>query len=238
MLSSLVKDYLWQSQDYNGYTKSKITYQKNIIHGYTVVDNEALELKHIGMITHQSFLDLGFKGPLIVEFAHNLESIAKLRHFLHKGKIGALVTYNYPDIKTFSAEQIYAIAGHEAVHFTHKHFFIENATWWGIFLGGLSFSLAFLFKQLQPISINCFFEIRTSIILTSTAILFENFTSVAVRWMGKLSEADADITSARHLGTAKPLSEFFQRRINDQQQIEGSITDIMYVDLEPVQSQQ
>ncbi len=206
---SALKEYLFESQDYCGYHKSCIIDDKKVIRHYTIAKNDELELKRIGMITQQSYADSGYKGILIVEFKPD-DCLASTYAFPHKGRSGAVVTFNYPEIKTYTPEQVYAVAGHEAVHGMHRHYpSLTNVLWWGISMGALSYAAINAYKT------HCTFSkvptVQASAYITCSTAIIALFAHAAIKGIDKLCEIDADITSVKKLGTSEQLIQVFER---------------------------
>lgn len=198
---------------------------KTIISASSPLENEeedcTIQLEAARSIILEAFKDAGFKGPVQVVFKpvkHEADiCYADEISYINQYKRNVLIEfeYNQNDLKNFS--RLYAIAGHEAIHASHHHHlpplclqgFVYGCTAFSIFqlllqLGSLRdfssiYSPEFLFKS----GVGCLNFFAGCLIASS---LLPNIIIPAI---DRALEKDADISSAKKLGTRDSLIEFF-----------------------------
>ncbi|WP_131783916.1 M48 family metalloprotease [Legionella gresilensis] len=172
---------------------------------------EKPEFTHIKMIVNQALINSGFKGNVYVTFnSPHYMSISDFYSFKSNQK-AAYVSISATLAKEFKAAEIYAMAGHEAIHTIHYHYLIGN-----IFCAtSLHWTYHFIKQNTQD-------KIATlssagytsrflgqSLLKTLPTLLAWSGTYGAYKYIlpqfKKLLEIDADMSSARLLGTKEEI---------------------------------
>lgn len=148
--------------------------------------------KHINMIVTQAYRDMGFHGPVYIKFNTEADSTETFSAFDHDFKNAAFVKLDRKLLKDIPDGQIYAVAGHEAVHTIHHHQRLAG------------------FIQIISLLSPIFFTTKMmSLLALYTLYFFANLR------FERFLEKDADITSAKTLGTGPCLISYFESTIRN-----------------------
>lgn len=171
------------------------------LHQTTNTSGQLLKLKHTGMIVQYTFDALGFEGPVIVKFNNNDDCSAAWYPYRNKGL--AYIQFSVNEALNRSDEEIFGIAGHEAIHIWHRHSKFRSVMNTAVTTSTLSASSLYTYQTYQRIvhssqPLNLGMVYCAGILLGLIAL-----RQFALRTFDKLCELDADISSAVLLGGAK-----------------------------------
>jgi Zn-dependent protease with chaperone function len=149
---------------------------------------DAIKYKHASRVVTQAYRDIGFNNPVYIHFGSG-DSTQTFNSFDKDYKRSAFVFVNVSYIS--SDHELYAVAGHEAVHALDEHC-MKRALIKGVLLSAScsSFLLINSFSFLVSIPMYCY----------------------STMYISRYFEKKADITSAEKLGTANGLIQFLLQR--------------------------
>ncbi|MDX1900936.1 MAG: M48 family metalloprotease [Gammaproteobacteria bacterium] len=145
------------------------------------------KFQHVNNVVTQAYRDVGFQGPVYVKLtSETYADAANCSFFDDQLKSSALVILERTFAQKASDETLYAVAGHEAVHHHHGHSYRSTAL--------ISTAAATLWHYGKM----CRLPLWTAIPFVSAFIF---------RW----HERDADLSSAKKLGTSRALADYFRK---------------------------
>ena len=145
-----------------------------------------LKAKHTNMIFTQAYRDMGYNGPIHIKY-NDEGHTGTFSAFDKNYKYATFVDIDKELLKNPNYAQLYAVAGREATHTTSHHPEILR------FMTSLSIFLPLIF-------------ITTPKVLYFAAMIVG--TNLARAQVAIMAEKDADITSAKTLGTAAELISY------------------------------
>jgi len=170
-------------------------------YGLTKYGNDESFIKKLfqpSLAVQQAFTDIGFSGPVNVRVKHGdsfnvSAAISRDEQWKKCVNVDISMSSLY-DLHRHSLEDFYALSGREAIHVTHNSEFLTR------------FAAAFTFGMGSSMLVRGAPQPFVKFLKTSPAVLF--MTALVYYSACRKSEIDADISSAKKLGTADRLKTF------------------------------